>query len=121
MEKEVVEHLEGLLFKAIQSGKQETSGLVDDVIKRIEPAVEKSIEKYVNGKIRLLDQKITTYIDNDEKWKDEHSKANEKLIGIVNLNTEFRLQTTGGLVLVKFLLGFIGLGTLVSLIMNFTK
>lgn len=121
MDKDTLNKLEEIIFKAVQSGKQETSGLVTEVLKRIEPAVERSIEKCVNGKIRLLDQKVTTYIENDDKWKDEHLKANEKLIDVVNANTEFRLQTTGGLVLIKFLLGFIGVGTFISLVMNFVK
>ena len=121
MDKETIDHLEGIIFKAVQSSKQETSGLVSEVIKKIEPAVEKSIEKYVNGKIRLLDQKVTTYIENDEKWKEEHLKANGKLIDIVNLNTEYRLTTAGGVATLKFILGFVGVGTLISLIMNFVK
>jgi hypothetical protein len=121
MDKETIEQIEEFIFKAVQSGKQETSGLVDEVFRRIDPAIERSIEKNVNGKIRLLDQKITTYIENDDKWKEEHLKANEKLIDIVNLNTEYRLQTVGGLIMIKFILGFVGFGTLISLVLSFIK
>jgi len=121
MTEETKQYFEEIIFKAVQSGKQETSGLVNDVLRRMDPAIEKSIEKYVNGKINRLDQKITDYIENDDKWKEDHLKANEKLITIVNENTEFRLRTTGGIVLLQFILGFFGLGTIINLIVLFTK
>lgn len=57
------------IFQAVQSGKQETSNLVDSIIHKIEPAVEKSIEKYVNGKIRVMDGKLDAYIVSDNEWK----------------------------------------------------
>lgn len=57
-------------ISGIQSGKKETSGLVDDIIKRIEPAVEKSIDKYVNGRISVISQKLDDYIISDLKWKE---------------------------------------------------
>ena len=41
-------YLEEIIFKAVQSGKQETSGLVGEVLRKIEPAVEKSIEKKID-------------------------------------------------------------------------
>ena len=56
------QHFEDLLIKAIQSGKRETSDLVDMVIHKIEPAVEKAVEKYVNGK-------LDNYIRDDMAWK----------------------------------------------------
>lgn len=54
MKPEELAHLEGLIVKAVQSGKKETSDLVGDIIHRIEPAVERSIEKYVNGHLREI-------------------------------------------------------------------
>ena len=119
--KKLEEKLEGLIVKAVQSGKKETSDLVADIIKRIEPSVEKSIEKYVNGKINRLDQKLSDYIKNDEEWKKAHMEANKELISSINLNTEFRLQSTGGLTLMKFLLGFVGFGTIISIILSIYK
>jgi len=44
----------------------------------------------------------------------------DKTNGNVTKNTEFRLKTEGGLLLLKFLLGFIGLGNLIILIKLFS-
>lgn len=62
--KETVAHAKDSFFS-------ENSNLVDMIMHKIEPTVEKSIEKHVNGKIRVLDAKITEYIKADELWKQE--------------------------------------------------
>lgn len=49
------EHFEGLIVKAVQAGKQETSGLVADI----------------KTKFHLLDDKIDNYIKEDKEWKEE--------------------------------------------------
>lgn len=49
------EHFDGLIVKAVQAGKQETSGLVADI----------------KTKFHLLDDKIDGYIKDDTKWKKE--------------------------------------------------
>lgn len=71
MNEQQTKHFEEIIFKAVQQGKQETSGLVEMVIHKIEPAVEKAVEKYVNGKIKALDYKIDEYIKHDLEWKSE--------------------------------------------------
>lgn len=75
------EHFEGLIVKAIQSGKKETSDLVTDIIARIENKLEStiaaSIEKNVNGKIRKLDEKIDVYINEDNKYKERITKETD--------------------------------------------
>ena len=38
-------------------------------IEEVKVAVADSIEKHVNGKIRGLDEKVTTYIKEDTEWK----------------------------------------------------
>ena len=72
------EHFEGLIVKAIQSGKKETSDLVTDIMARIENKLEStiaaSIEKNVNGKIRKLDEKIDVYINEDNQYKERITK-----------------------------------------------
>lgn len=42
------------IFQAVQSGKKETSQLVDTILHKMEPAIEKGIEKYVNGHLREI-------------------------------------------------------------------
>lgn len=48
-------HFDELILKAVQSGKQETSGLVADI----------------KTKFHLIDDKIGNYIKEDMKWKEE--------------------------------------------------
>jgi len=71
MKPEDKQHFEDLIVKAVQSGKRETSDLVDTILHRIEPVVAKAIETHVNGKIRNLDTKIDAYIVEDNKWKEK--------------------------------------------------
>lgn len=66
------QHFEDLIVKAVQSGKQETSGLVELILHRIEPVVATSIEKNVNGKINKLTDKLDDYIKSDNQWKSEY-------------------------------------------------
>jgi CHAD domain-containing protein len=69
MDEQDKQYFDELILKAVQSGKKETSQLVDIVIHRIEPAIEKAIEKYVNGKISTLSHKLDNYIESDNEWK----------------------------------------------------
>ncbi len=55
----------------LETGGKEVSNLVDTILHRIEPVIEKSIEKHVNGKIRAIDVKIDAYIVSSEKWREE--------------------------------------------------
>ena len=71
MNEQQTKYFEEIIIKAVQQGKQETSGLVEMVIHKIEPAIEKAVEKHVNGKIRALDYKIDEYIKHDLEWKAE--------------------------------------------------
>lgn len=82
MDKQEIEHFEGLLVKAVQSGKRETSDLVDSVIHKmsihIDSAVEKSVEKHINGKITKLTKElqdhqivVTQHYIDDKEWKEQ--------------------------------------------------
>jgi hypothetical protein len=64
------QHFEDILVKAVQSGKKETSDLVDDILHKIEPIIKDSIQTNVNGKIDKINQKMDDYIISDLKWKD---------------------------------------------------
>lgn len=61
------------LVLAVQSGKKETSDLVATIMhkmeSRIDSAVDRGIEKNVNGKIKDLTTKVDAYILSDNEWK----------------------------------------------------
>ena len=63
------DEFEGLIVKAIQAGKAETSGLIHEIIHRMEPTIENSIKIHVNGKIDRLHSKLDNYIADDTEWK----------------------------------------------------
>lgn len=48
------DYFEEFLLKAVQSGKAETSGLVDTIMHKVEKELEPVIDKLVNGKINKL-------------------------------------------------------------------
>lgn len=70
MTPEEIQHFEGLIVKAVQSGKKETSGLVDMIMHKLESKIEDSINKNVNGKIIKLTEKLDLYIQEDNSWKE---------------------------------------------------
>lgn len=65
------EKIKDYLFQAVQSGKAENSGLVDEMFKRIDARIGEAVEKHVNGKIRGLTLKLDNYIASDDSWKEE--------------------------------------------------
>lgn len=82
MNEKDVEHFENFIMKAIQSTKQENSGLVDTIMHKMEKGIEESINRNVNGKIRNLDGKIDEYIKSDIAWKERYSPYLEGLQSI---------------------------------------
>jgi flagellar biosynthesis chaperone FliJ len=82
MNEKEIEHFENFLMKAIQSTKQENSGLVDEIMHKMEKGIEESINRNVNGKIRNLDGKIDEYIKSDMEWKERYSPYLEGLQSI---------------------------------------
>jgi len=69
MNPEEHQHFEDLIVKAVQAGKQETSGLVDMILHKLENHIEVSINKNVNGKLDKMNAKIDNYIFDDNEWK----------------------------------------------------
>ena len=75
------QHFEDIIVKAVQSGKKETSDLVDLILHRMEPVIKESIDRNVNGKIVKLTEKIDVHVKNfddyiilDTDWKDDDKK-----------------------------------------------
>lgn len=70
MNEDEKKHFEELIFKAVQSGKKETSDLVDMIMHKLENGIEESINRNVNGKIKVLTQRFDDYVVSDNEWKD---------------------------------------------------
>lgn len=77
--KKIEEKLEGLLVKAVQSGKKETSDLADSILKKQEIHIESSVNKYVNGKIDKLKSHLEMQDHMLTDIKDEQGKVREEL------------------------------------------
>jgi len=76
------QHFEDLIVKAIQSTKQENSGLIDTIMHKMEKGIEESINRNVNGKIKRIDEKLDAYIVSDNQWKDKYSPMLEAFTSI---------------------------------------
>lgn len=93
---EIKEYLE----LARQSGKKETSDLVDMIMKKLENKIEESITKNVNGKITAIDKKIDAYIISDDEWKKKYSPYLE---GLENITSGGKIILTIAVSLATFL------------------
>lgn len=71
MNEDQLKQLEELIVKAVQSGKQEISGLADEVLKKIEPTIKESMDKNFNGKMGRLDQKLSDHISSFDEFKED--------------------------------------------------
>lgn len=63
------QHFEELLLKAIQSGKKETSGLVDMIMHKLEKEIDPAIKKHVNGQFTSFKEEFRAYVSEDIQWK----------------------------------------------------
>ena len=103
------------IFQAVQSGKQETSGLVDLIIHKMESkldaGIQKGIETHVNGKIKTLDKKIDDYIKSDNDWKSKYSPYLEGIVGV----------SVGGKIVMRFILGVAAVGGAILAIYKWFK
>lgn len=71
MNEDQLKQIEDLIVKAVQFGKKETSGLADEVLKKIEPTIKESMDKNFNGKMGRLDQKLSDHISSFEEFKED--------------------------------------------------
>lgn len=71
MNEDQFKKIEDLIVKAVQSGKQETSGLAGEVLKKIEPTIKESMDKNFNGKMGRLDQKLSDHISSFDEFKED--------------------------------------------------
>ena len=68
------QYFEDIIVKAIQSGKKETSGLVDDITNKVSQAVKEQVVITVNGKIDGIKQDI---VGIREHLKEQDKKLDE--------------------------------------------
>lgn len=82
-------HFEDLLIKAVQSGKKETSGLVDLIIHKQEPAIKQAIKEHVNGQFDRFKEEFRIYVVKDTQDKEKifkwQSEADPYIKGLANI------------------------------------
>jgi len=79
-----------------------TKKQMDLLISRVEEAVDTKIESKVNGKIKLLDEKLSGYIEVDMQWKKDNEPA---LNNMKNLTGAWKTVISLGLGLVAISAG----------------
>ncbi len=81
MDKATEEKLEGLIIKAIQAGKKETSSLVADLKSNFLNEVRQEIKTTVNGKLEKQDLKMDNLKDHlknqDDMFKEIKTELHE--------------------------------------------
>lgn len=77
--------------------EKERQQYIRELTQIIDASVANAIEKHVNGKIRNLDIKLTEYIHDDTKWK-EDADPYIKLASNISGTWKFAVYTAGGLI-----------------------
>lgn len=118
MEQELKNHFDEIILKAVQSGKKETSGLVDDILKKQDKYIGEAIEKHVNGKIRKLTEEFQNHREEDILWKKEDRQWKETAFPIIEMGKN--MQGFGKVTL--YLVGFAAsIGGLFLMLENYLK
>jgi len=63
-----------LLLNIISMNPKQFTELQNTIIQSIDKNIDTSVEKYVNGKIHRLDEKIDAYIENDIAHREDSKK-----------------------------------------------
>ena len=48
---------------------------LEKILQSIDTRLEAGIEKNVNGKIRILTEKVTKHFEDDKQWKEDYTEA----------------------------------------------
>lgn len=87
LEKIIQEGIKEAHFAGLQSGKQETSGLATDILRKMKDEVAESVRIQINGKLKAISaileeqtltmnehfDKSNTHMDKDKEWKDTYT------------------------------------------------
>lgn len=118
MDQELKNHFDEIILKAVQSGKKETSGLVNDILRKQDKYIGEAIEKHVNGKIRALTQELKDHRAEDTVWKQEDRQWKENAFPIIEMGKN--MQGFGKVTL--YLVGFAAsIGGLFLMLKEFIK
>lgn len=121
MNKEDKQFLEGLLIRANQSGKKETSGLVDDVkgfhqeIKTELQGVNKRLDT-LNGSVAKQQDKLAQHDIINAQVTLTQKQTTDTLAVLLKSseeNTVFRVGAEANLSAFKWLFGFLGIGNVI--------
>lgn len=93
---------------AVQSTKQENSGLIGDIQRLLNKEIAQAVELHVNGRVRAIDTKLENYIISDKEHNENEArqsaewrkKVDEKLEVVTNLQGFGRVA--------MYIMGFIG-------------
>lgn len=88
MEQSTKDEFKDFLNTARQSGKAESSALVNEIFKRIDENIEASVKKHVNGKISEIKDKLDDYVKSDLKWKAEYEPY---IKGLANVSSAAKI------------------------------
>lgn len=82
--------------------------LQNTIIQSIDKNIDTSVEKYVNGKIRRLDEKIDDYIKSDIEHRNEYKRETLEWRERIEKKVEPLDNLTGFSKTSLYLLGFLG-------------
>lgn len=74
------EKIKEYIFQAVQAGKKETSGLVSDVLEKMESNIGKSIEKHINGQLRDIKKTLEVQNETLDEIKEEQIRVKEEVV-----------------------------------------
>ena len=87
------QYFEDMLFKAVQSGKQETSGLVAHLANKMDAAVGRSVEKHSNGYWRETQQILKEQNIVLREIQAEQARVRLELQNLKNDNIKIKADT----------------------------
>lgn len=105
---------------AVQSTKQENSGLIGDIQRLLNKEIAKGVELHVNGKIRAIDTKLENYIMSDNEYKERVAKESSEWREKVDSKLEVVTNLQGFGRVAMYIMGFIGaVGVTIGVILKY--
>lgn len=115
-------YIKDTVYTAVQSTKEENSGLIGDIQRILNKEIAKAIELNVNGKIRAIDTKFDTYVREDNEYKENKKETDDIWRKGVDDKLEIVTNLQGFGRVSLYVMGFVALlGTVVGLVFKFLK
>lgn len=96
MEAKLEQEIKNYLHSAVQSGKAETSGLVMEILRKLDNGIEVSVKRHVNGNIAVIKKSLDDYIESDNKWKAKYEPYIESLANL-SASAKLLIWIAGGI------------------------